>query len=159
MLFAHHFGYEHRELVNRSFRELYPDTKEFIAIGELWRTHLTHLASGMVLFDERIMCRKDGKRFGCRVHGCSATPDDPFGEAIYCFEPMLRGVAPADHVLTSRQRQIQMLIAQGMSDESIANQVRLSRRTIEGHRARLMKAAGVRNGVELVVWFSERDTG
>jgi DNA-binding NarL/FixJ family response regulator len=52
-----------------------------------------------------------------------------------------------------------MLIAQGMSDESIANQVRLSRLTIEGHRARLMKAAGVRNGVELVVWFSERDTG
>lgn len=46
MLFAHHFGYEHRELVNRSFRELYLDTKEFVAIGELWRTHL---ASGMVL--------------------------------------------------------------------------------------------------------------
>lgn len=72
---------------------------------------------------------------------------------------MLWGVAPADHVLTSRQRQIQMLMAQGMSCESIANQVRLSRRTIEGHRARLMKAAGVRNGVELVVWFSERDIG
>ena len=154
-LFAHQFGYDRRELINRSFRWLYPDTKEFVRTGELWRTHL---ASGVVYFDERVMRRKDGTRFWCRVHGRSATPDDPFAEAIYCFEPMLRGVAPADHVLSGRQRQILMLMAQGLSNESIALQIGRSRRTVEAHRARLMKIAGVHNGVELMVWFSERDT-
>lgn len=153
-LFAQQFGYERRELVNRSFRLLYPDEKEFVRTGKLWGTHLT---SGYVYFDERVMRRKDGSRVWCRVHGKSATPDNPFADAIYCFEPMLRGVVPSEHVLTGRQRQVLMLIAQGMNNQEIAEELGLSRRTVEAHRARLMRASGVRNGAELMVWFSERE--
>ncbi len=109
-IFAAQFGYERHELINGSFRRLYADTKEFVLVGELWGNHL---ASGLVYFDERVMRRKDGSRFWCRVHGRAMIPADPFAEAIYCFEPMQRGVAPAEHMLTGRQRQILMLVAQG----------------------------------------------
>jgi PAS domain S-box-containing protein len=151
-IFAEQFGYERRELVNGSFRRLYADTKEFVLVGELWATHL---GSGRVYFDERVMRRKDNGRFWCRVHGRSNTPADPFAEAIYCFEPMQRGVSPAEHVLTGRQRQILMLVARGLSNDLIAAELGLSRRTVEAHRARLMKAVGVHNGAELMAWFSE----
>lgn len=153
-IFAAQFGYERHELINGSFRRLYADTKEFVLVGELWGNHL---ASGLVYFDERVMRRKDGSRFWCRVHGRAMIPADPFAEAIYCFEPMQRGVAPAEHMLTGRQRQILMLVAQGLSNDLIAAEIGLSRRTVEAHRARLMKAVGVRNSAELMVWFSERE--
>lgn len=152
--FAALFGYDRTEMIGVSFRQLYQDVGDFVRVGELWRSHL---AAGVIYFDERVMRRKDGSTLWCRVHGRSNTPDDPFAEAIYCFEPMQRGILPTEHVLTGRQRQILMLVAQGRTSAEIAAELRLSRRTVEAHRARLMKTIGVRNGAELMAWFNERE--
>ena len=149
--FAGQFGYERRELINGSFRRLYANTGEFVLVGRLWGAHL---ASGLVYFDERVMRRKDGSRFWCRVHGRSMTPADPFAEAVYCFEPMQRGVAPTEHTLTGRQRQVLAAGRAGPQQPGDRNGDRRSRRTVEAHRARLMKAIGVRNGAEeLIAWI------
>lgn len=153
--FAALFGYERAEVIGSSFRQLYQDVGDFVRVGEQWRAHLN---AGTIYFDERVMRRKDGSTLWCRVHGRTNTPDDPLAEAIYCFEPMQRGILPAEHVLTGRQRQILMLVAQGLTSPEIAAELRLSRRTIEAHRARLMKTIGVRNSAELMAWFNERES-
>ena len=151
--FAALFGYERRDVVGLSFRGLYQDVEDFVRVGELWRAQLHERT---IYADERVMRRKDGSPFWCRVHGRSNTPADPLAEAIYCFEPMKRGVVPADHRLTARQREILMLVGQGLTNQKVAAELGLSGRTVEAHRARLMKAVGVHNAAELMTWFNER---
>ena len=151
--FAELFGYDRDEMVGQSFRRLYQDVGDFVRVGDLWRAHLL---AGTIYFDERVMRRKDGSKLWCRVHGRTRTPDDPLAAAIYCFEPMQRGVAPSEYVPTGRQREILMLLGQGRTSGEIGEELGLSRRTIEAHRARLMGRLGLRNAAELMSWFNER---
>lgn len=149
--FAALFGFARTDLVNASFSRLYPGIADFIRIGDMWRSHL---GGGAVYYDERVMLGAGGNRFWCRVNGRSHDLDDPFAAALYCFEPMSRPVGPASMTLTGRQRQILTLVAQGKTNAAIAVELGLSRRTVEAHRLRLARAAGVRNAAELVAWFS-----
>lgn len=149
--FAALFGFERQELIDRSFSRLYPKLADFVRTGEMWRSHL---AGGQVYYDERIMADAQGYRFWCRVNGRSRDQDDPFAQAIYCFEPLNRPVSEATMTLTDRQRQILSLVAQGKTNATIAAEIGLSRRTVEAHRLRLTRAIGVRNTAELVAWFS-----
>ncbi|RIX98006.1 PAS domain S-box protein [Aureimonas flava] len=148
--FAALFGFERAELLDTSFSRLYPRLDDFVRTGEMWRSHLP---GGQVFQDERIMRGAMGRRFWARVNGRSRRAADPFAEAIYCFEPLNRPVSGATLRLSGRQRQILALVAQGRTNAEIAAAVGLSRRTVEAHRLRLSRAAGVRNGAELVAWF------
>jgi DNA-binding NarL/FixJ family response regulator len=60
------------------------------------------------------------------------------------------GMADAFESLTSRQRQILQLIAEGHSTKEIASRLRLSPKTVESHRAQLMQRLGVRGVPALV---------
>jgi DNA-binding NarL/FixJ family response regulator len=51
--------------------------------------------------------------------------------------------------LTPRQREVLQLVAEGHSVKAIASVLRISRRTAEFHKARLMRALAVRNTAEL----------
>ncbi|MCO5066736.1 MAG: PAS and helix-turn-helix domain-containing protein [Rhizobiaceae bacterium] len=144
------FGYLRSDLVGRSFARLYPRYADFVRTGRMWRAHLP---GGQVYHDERIMTASDGRRFWCQVHGRTRHMKDPFAQAIYCFQPMARQVARGGLSLTDRQRQIVALVAQGKTNEQIADELGLSRRTIESHRARLMKAARLKNAAELAARF------
>jgi DNA-binding NarL/FixJ family response regulator len=57
--------------------------------------------------------------------------------------------APTD-MLTSRQREILQLVAEGRTTKEIAALLHRSEKTIEGHRSRLMKQLDVRDVVGLV---------
>lgn len=150
--FAAVFGYEREELIDTSFSRLYPGIADFVRTGQMWRGNL---GSGAIYHDERVMRRRDGTAFWCRVRGRSRQADDPFAEAIYCFEPLARPVRVAkDHMLTDRQRQIVALVAQGKTNRAIAAEIGLSQRTVEAHRARLMRQIGVANAAGLIAWFS-----
>jgi PAS domain S-box-containing protein len=149
--FAGLFGFERIELLDQSFSRLYPKLADFIRTGQMWRSNLY---GGKVYYDERIMIGAGGKRFWCRVNGRTRHDTDPFAGAIYCFEPMARPVSDALMTLTDRQRQILALVAQGKTNAMIADEVGLSRRTVETHRLRLTRLVGVRNSAELVAWFS-----
>lgn len=144
------FGFERGELVDRSFASLYPKHADFVRTGRMWQTHLS---GGNIYYDERIMTASNGKRFWCQVHGRSWEMSAPFARAVYCFQPIARPVAKENLKLTDRQRQIVTLIAQGKTNAEIANELNLSVRTIESHRARLMKAAGLRNAAHLTARF------
>lgn len=144
------FGYRIADLLDKSFALLYPKQADFIRIGKMWRTHLS---GGSVYFDERIMTASDGRRFWCQVHGRSFVANDPMAQVVYCFQPIARPVVREWLALTDRQMQIVALIAQGKTSETIAQELGLSRRTIESHRSRLLKAAGLSNSGELVARF------
>lgn len=148
--FATLFGYERTELLDTGFHLLYPKFANFVRTGQMWKANLT---GGEVYYDERIMKRRDQTSFWCRVHGRSKIAPDPFAEAVYCFEPLARPVAKSGHQLTDRQLQIVTLVAQGKTNHTIADETGLSARTVESHRARIMRAIGVSNGAELIAWF------
>lgn len=147
------FGYRREELIDQSFARLYPKLSDFVRTGRMWQAHLP---GGQVYYDERIMTAGDGRRFWCQVHGRSRNSADPFAQALYCFQPMARPVAREGLRLTDRQRQIVALVAQGKTNAAIAAELALSARTVESHRARIMKAAGLGNAAELVAWFSQQ---
>lgn len=148
--FAALFGYGRTDLVDASFSRLYPVLADFVRTGEMWRHHLP---GGAVYYDERIMAGAGGKRFWCRVNGRSQDRHDPFAAALYCFEPMSRSVTQPTQKLTGRQRQILTLVAQGKTNAVIAEELALSKRTVEAHRLRLARSVGVANSAELVAWF------
>lgn len=153
--FADLFGVVREELIDGSFSRLYPRLADFVRTGLMWRSHLP---GGQVYYDERIMEGAGGRRFWCRVNGRSRSSSDPFAEALYCFEPMNRPVTEA--TITGRQRQILTLVAQGKTSSAIAEELGLSRRTIEAHRLRLSRSIGVANTAELIAWFlSQRQPG
>jgi DNA-binding NarL/FixJ family response regulator len=52
--------------------------------------------------------------------------------------------------LTPRQREVLQLVAEGRSAKEIASLLRISRRTAEFHKARLVETLGVQNTAELI---------
>ena len=69
-------------------------------------------------------------------------------------EPPAPAGPPDD--LTEREIEILRLIALGHTNAEIAQQLYLSVRTVETHRARAMKKLGLRNHVELARYAIER---
>ena len=61
-----------------------------------------------------------------------------------------RKTAGADVDLTRREREILALVLQGLSNQDIAEDLGLSRRTVETHRFNMMKKLEVNNSAELV---------
>lgn len=54
-------------------------------------------------------------------------------------------------LLTSRERQLYLLLAEGMNNKDIANRLNLSLHTVETHRSRIMEKLGVHGIAELVL--------
>src|SRR5262249_25516165 len=54
------------------------------------------------------------------------------------------------HKLTLREREVLQLTAEGLSGGEISDRLYISPRTVESHRANLMKKLGVRNQKELI---------
>ena len=63
-----------------------------------------------------------------------------------------QAVVMVDTELTERQRAAAILIARGHTNRDVARQLRVSLRTIEGERARLMRKLGLERRSELVRW-------
>jgi DNA-binding CsgD family transcriptional regulator len=99
--------------------------------------------------DERIMKRANGELFWCHVTGRALSRDDPHAAAIWSFED-LASQRPVTAALTPREREIAALLVAGQTSKLIARQLDLSPRTVEMHRARLMKKFNAATSSELV---------
>ena len=153
--FANLFGYERSELLGTGFHKLYPKFDDFLRTGEMWRTNFRNKTT---YYDERVMQHYNHGKFWCRVRGQSKNEDDPFAAAIYCFETLNRVVEHKRHQLTGRQMQILALVAQGKKNREIAVELKLSPRTIEMHRARVMRQLSLQNAAQMVAWFEQQKT-
>jgi PAS domain S-box-containing protein len=144
--FASMFGYTPEELAGQSTSMLYPTPAEFENIGE--RGIQVMRDSGRYA-DERIMKHRDGRLFWCHASGRSLERDDPFGCAVWMFED-ISAKRPVTAPLTQREREIAQLLVEGKTSKAIARVLGVSPRTIDAHRARLLRKLKVRTPTELV---------
>lgn len=140
------YGYQPDQLVGQSFRVLYPTLDEFERTGA--RIVPIMSANGHYS-DERIMKRASQELFWCHVSGRALIHDDPHAAGIWTFED-LSARRPVTAELTPREREIAALLVEGKTSKLIGRQIGLSPRTVEMHRARLMKKFAAATSGELV---------
>ena len=140
------FGYDPAELQNQSFECLYPSHNEFENIGA--QGFAVMLQTG-VYSDERIMRHRSGRLFWCHAAGRALQRDQPFARAVWMFEDISSRRVVAVN-LTAREREIVRQLAAAQSTKLIARALGVSPRTIEGHRARIMKKVGAQTASEMI---------
>jgi PAS domain S-box-containing protein len=140
------FGYEMDVLTGSSLEFLYPSRDEFVHAGT--RALMTMMETGFYS-DERIMRRFDDSLFWCHVSGRAIDRKDPFAAAVWTFEDM-SAIRPVTTELTMRERQIAQFLVNGKSSKQVARDLDISHRTVEAHKARLMRKYGVRTTNELI---------
>jgi PAS domain S-box-containing protein len=143
---ARMFGYKADELIGQSFRVLYPTMDEFERTGA--RIVPIMNAKGHYS-DERIMKRANHELFWCHVSGSGLIQSDPHAAGIWTFED-LSAKRPVTAELTPREREIAALLVEGKTSKLIARQIGLSPRTVEMHRAKLMRKFSAATSGELV---------
>ena len=140
------FGYTRGQLDGQSFEVLYPTHDEFLRTGE--RIIPIMNAKGRYS-DERIMRRADGELFWCHVSGRALDCRQPLGAGVWTFED-LSEKRPVTAELTPREREIAALLVEGKTSKVIARETDLSPRTVEMHRAQLMRKFSASTSSELV---------
>jgi DNA-binding NarL/FixJ family response regulator len=74
----------------------------------------------------------------------------PLSEAAIDAFRQRNGSPGDDTPLTTRERQVLKLAAQGRTNQQIADELNISRRTAETHRANLMRKLGLKGQQELI---------
>lgn len=149
------FGYAMDGLAGKSLELLYPSRDEFDHVGE---KALVVMRDTGYYSDERIMRRVDDSLFWCHVSGRAIDRNDPFAAAVWTFED-LSSVRPVTTDLTTRERQIAQFLVNGKSSKQIAKDLNISHRTVEAHRARLMRKYSVGTTSELIAHLIGRGSG
>jgi|ERR1700712_4475793 len=147
------FGAPREALVGQSFRVLYPSASEFERIGKRMEPILN--ASGRYA-DNRMMRRLDGtygalrgETFWCHVTGRALNRAAPHESGIWTFEDLgSRRSVTAE--LTPREREVASHVLQGLTSKQIGKALGISHRTVELHRARLMRKYSASTTAELV---------
>jgi PAS domain S-box-containing protein len=140
------FGCTTEQLAGQSFLMLYPSSDEFERTGA--RIVPIMNVNGCYS-DERIMKRANGELFWCHVSGSGLVGDDPHAAGIWTFDD-LSAKRPVTAQLTPREREIAALLVEGKTSKLIARQIGRSPRTVEMHRAKLMKKFSAATSSELV---------
>lgn len=140
------FGWRPAELEGQSIRLLYPGQTDYELIGERARKAMQGAA---VYRDERFMRRKDGQVLWMEGHGATLDAGDPQRLAIWTYRP-IETEAGADGQLTATEKRIARYLVNGFTSKEIALALGSSPRTVEVHRANMIRKTGVRNSFELV---------
>lgn len=147
--FLNLFGFAAAALLGQSVALLYPSQQEFRRTGQ---RGYPGMRAGRAYRDERIMRRSDGSLLWCRVSGCSTDPQAPARESVWAFEPLEHAAGPST-ALSPREREVMAQLATGQTAKEIARTLGLSPRTVEMHRARLLRKLGVRTTAQLLAAF------
>lgn len=144
--FGELFDYGVDELVGESIALLYPSKQEFRRIGQ---RGYPSMRQGRRYQDERLMRRRAGELVWCRVSGQATDSEAPAREAVWAFERLQHRVS-ATALLSPREREVIAQLAAGRTSKEIARQLALSPRTVEMHRARLLRKLAVRSTAQLL---------
>lgn len=140
------FGYPRGGLLGQPLAPLYPSHDEYVHIGNIGLPVMRELGT---YGDERIMKRRDDTLFWCHAVGRALDRSDPFACAVWMFEDISHK-RPVTGNLTQREREIARQLMTGGTSKQIGRALGISPRTVEAHRARLMKKLGAANHGELV---------
>jgi PAS domain S-box-containing protein len=133
------FGASREQLLGQSFQLLYPSAAEFERTGARIEPILGRNGT---YADDRVMKRVDGRfkgeTFWCHVTGRALHRESPHEAGIWSFEDLSsRRAVRAE--LTPREREVAALLMQGQTSKEIGKALAISHRTVEIHRARLMR--------------------
>ena len=145
--FTNLFGYTREELIEQSIVKIFPSIEDYEKVGDDALQSLM-LKKSHFYSDHRFMLHKNGELFWTHTHGQTLTPEDPFKLMVWHFERQDQAVT-SKYKLTKREAEITQLIVNGFTCKEIARKLDLSHRTIEVHKANLMKKLGVRTKAEL----------
>lgn len=67
-----------------------------------------------------------------------------------CSPPLADPTFPGVNTLTPREREVLAQLTKGRSNKEVARELRISPRTVEVHRARIMEKVGARNTADLM---------
>ena len=144
------FGVDRDQIVGQSFQILYPSADEFERMGQ---RIVPLLRSGSTYADDRIMKRVGGRHSGetfwCHVTGRALDPKSPHSAGIWSFED-LSSRRPVTAELTPREREVAALLMDGLTSKEIGKALAISHRTVEIHRARLMRKYQAHSTPDLV---------
>jgi PAS domain S-box-containing protein len=140
------FGWAPAQLEGQSIRLLYPGQTDYELIGE--RARRAMLAA-TVYRDERFMRRKDGQVVWMEGHGSALDHEDPQRLAVWTYRPIEVGHGPEGQ-LTATEKRIARYLVNGFTSKEIAQALGSSPRTVEVHRANMIRKIKVRNSFELV---------
>ena len=87
--------------------------------------------------------------FWCHVSGRALDSSVPLGPGVWTFEDVSEK-RPVTAELTPREREIAALLVEGKTSKIIARETDLSPRTVEMHRAKLMRKFAASTSSELV---------
>lgn len=140
------FGWTPAELEGRSIRILYPGQADYELIGARANKALQEAA---VYRDERFMRRKDGQVVW--MEGCGAAADrrDPLRLSVWTYRSVEREDGKYSH-LTAAEKRVARYLVNGFTSKEIALAIGCSPRTVEVHRANMIRKMQVRNSFELV---------
>lgn len=144
--FAALFGFSVEELEDELILKLYPTSADYHQIGERC---LNALQASDSYEDERFMQHKNGQIFWARARGVTLTPDQPFKLMVWAFDRIRHNETKTTE-LTPREQEISGFIVNGLTCKETAAALGISHRTVEVHRARVMKKLGAKNTAELV---------
>ena len=144
------FGAEREQLIGQSFQLLYPSAAEYERTGARIAPILGR--SGTYA-DDRIMKRLDGRfkgeTFWCHVTGRALRREAPHEAGIWSFEDLSsRRAVKAE--LTGREREVAALLMDGLTSKEIGKVLGISHRTVEIHRARLIRKYEAHSTPDLV---------
>lgn len=144
------FGATREQLVGQSFQILYPSADEYERLG----ARMTPLLGRSGTYsDNRIMKRvagaQAGEIFWCHVTGRAVDRSAPHAAGIWSFED-LSSHRPVRAELTAREREVAALIMDGLTSKQIGKLLAISHRTVEVHRARLMRKYQAHSTADLV---------
>lgn len=144
------FGATPEQLIGQSFRILYPSADEYERIGARMVPILN--AHG-VYADNRVMRRlggaQAGETFWCHVTGRAIDREAPHAAGIWTFED-LSAQRPVTAALTPREREVAAQLMRGLTSKEIGRELGISPRTVEIHRARLMRKYRASTSTDLV---------
>jgi DNA-binding NarL/FixJ family response regulator len=102
-----------------------------------------------VYHDERFMQCKDGQVVWMEGSGAALDRTDPQRFAIWTYRPADRKAGLFDP-LTAAEKRIARYLVNGFTSKEIALALSCSHRTVEVHRANMIRKMQVRNSFELV---------
>jgi DNA-binding CsgD family transcriptional regulator len=137
------------DIIGHSFSKLYPQQKDFATTGQRLAPLIAKRA---VLNDNRIMRRIDGTHFWVTVCGFGYNPKRPFELAVWTFADLSESGKQPDvaSTLTERERDVAAFLVHGLTSKEIGKELNISPRTVDIHRASLLRKYGVRGTPDLI---------
>ena len=142
--FASVLGYRVEDLLGQSFRILYGSDEEFEDIRDVGLIPLQETGQ---YTDERLVRHRAGHGIWCRFRARTLVPQAPLERVVMSFAP-IKDAEPIR--LSKRERQVLELMNRRLTSKEIAHHLRLSPRTIDDVRSRLIKRFGVRRAQDLL---------